>query len=353
MGVPNDQSELLDRDTFRESVLRRDSYKCVICGRGDPLDAHHILERRLWDDGGYYLSNGATLCDDRDGSIGCHKKAERTVLSCQEIRSAAGISRVLLPDHLYRDNVYDKWANIVMPDGSRIKGELFHDESVQKVLGAGGVLPLFRDRVKYPRTYHLPWSPGLTDDDRVLDDTSVFEGRRVIVTEKMDGENTTMYRDYIHARSLDSANHPSRGWVKNLHAQIQASIPQNWRICGENLFAKHTLRYEALPSYFMVFSIWDEYNKCLSWDETIEYAAVLELEVVPVIFDGIWDEKLVRNFEKSLNLDEHEGYVVRLADSFSYGAFRNSVAKFVRKQHVGTAHNWLMQQVVKNELRRS
>src|SRR5258706_10285308 len=109
MSVQNNQSELLDRDTFRESVLRRDGYKCVVCGRLDPLDAHHIVERRLWEDGGYYMQNGATLCDDRGGSIGCHKRAEQTVLSCDEVRLAAGILRVMLPDHLYRDNLYDKW----------------------------------------------------------------------------------------------------------------------------------------------------------------------------------------------------------------------------------------------------
>ncbi len=351
MSLENDTSELLTRDAFRESVFRRDDYKCVLCGRGEPIDAHHIMERRLWDDGGYYLDNGATLCDDRDGSIGCHKKAEQTVVSCDQVRAAAGIHRVLLPDHLYHDNTYDKWGNIIMPDGTRVKGELYHDESVRKVLSSGGVLPLMKDRVKYPRTYHLPGSPGRPDDDRVLTDTSQFAGRRVIITEKMDGENTTMYRDYIHARSLDSASHPSRGWVKNLHARIQGNIPDGWRLCGENLFARHTLEYDELPSYFTLFSIWDENNICLPWDETVEYSALLELVTVPVMYDGIWDEAYAKNFASQMDLSKKEGYVVRVADSFSYGAFRRSVAKFVRGDHVGTAHNWMMQQVVKNKLR--
>jgi hypothetical protein len=350
MSVQNDISELLSRDAFRDGVFRRDRYQCVLCGRGEPIDAHHIVERRLWDDDGYYLDNGATLCDDRDGTIGCHKKAEQTVVSCDEIRVAAGIRRTLLPDHLYRDNTYDKWGNIIMPDGTRVKGELFHDESVRKVLASGGVLSLFRDRVKYPRTYHLPWSPGRTDDDRVLTDTNHLERRRVIITEKMDGENTTMYRDYIHARSLDSASHPSRGWVKNLHAQIHSGIPIGWRLCGENLFARHTLSYDRLPSYFTLFSIWDENNVCLSWDETVDYAAILDLVTVPIIYDGRWDERYVRRLACGMDLSEHEGFVVRVADSFSYAAFRRSVAKFVRKEHAGTAHNWMMQQVVRNGL---
>ena len=55
------------------------------------------------------------------------------------------------------------------------------------------------ERVKYPRTYHLPWSEGRTDDDKVLSDDSQFIGKYVVVTEKMDGENTTIYSDgYLH-----------------------------------------------------------------------------------------------------------------------------------------------------------
>ena len=41
---------------------------------------------------------------------------------------------------------------------------------------------------KYPSTPHLPWSPGTTESD-VFVTPSVFEGKEVVVTEKMDGEN--------------------------------------------------------------------------------------------------------------------------------------------------------------------
>lgn len=53
---------LLTRDNFRNSVFIRDNHRCVIYGNAGK-DAHHIIERRLWNDGGYYLSNGATLCE--------------------------------------------------------------------------------------------------------------------------------------------------------------------------------------------------------------------------------------------------------------------------------------------------
>ena len=113
MSTENDKSDLLDRDSFRKGVLQRDGYRCVICGAsGVRLDAHHIIERRLWDDGGYYLDNGATLCDEKtwDGpgpntgsDIGCHMLAEQTTIACNDIRAAAKIRRVIIPDHLYAD----------------------------------------------------------------------------------------------------------------------------------------------------------------------------------------------------------------------------------------------------------
>jgi hypothetical protein len=41
---------------------------------------------------------------------------------------------------------------------------------------------------KYPRTYHLPFSPGLQNDDRVIETLGGLIGQEVIVTEKMYGE---------------------------------------------------------------------------------------------------------------------------------------------------------------------
>ncbi len=76
-------------------------------------------------------------------------------------------------------------------------------------------------RFKYPKTMHFPWSPGLQNDDRMLESADVFLGKEVVITEKFDGENTSIYTDHIHARSLDSQNHSSRNWVRAFAAQFQ------------------------------------------------------------------------------------------------------------------------------------
>jgi len=130
-----------------------------------------------------------------------------TTISVEAVREACGIRKKVIPEHLYEDVVYDKWGNVILPNGQRMKGELFGDASVQKILSQGGVLDQFVKYYKYPRTYHLPWSPGVNDDDKVIHDVAVFDNCEIVVTEKMDGENCTMYLDYIHARSIDGRNH--------------------------------------------------------------------------------------------------------------------------------------------------
>lgn len=206
------------------------------------------------------------------------------------------------------------------------------------------------EAIKYPRTFHLPWSEAITSDDKVSRTVAHFDGRKVVVTEKMDGENTTMYRDNIHARSLDGKGGEDRAWVKQFWSGIRNDIPQGWRICGENLWARHSISYSELNSYFYGFSIWDENNMALSWEDTVEYFGILGVFPVPVIYSGVWNEKEIRNLANNLDVTKTEGYVVRLADSFAYADFSCSVAKFVRKGHVQTDKHWRHQAIIPNSL---
>lgn len=334
--------QLLSRDVFREKTFARDKYRCVVC-KAPAVDAHHILERRLFPDGGYYLENGASVCGP------CHLKAETTEISCETLRTAIGITKFPIPPHLYSDQPYDKWGNPILPNGMRTKGELFHDTSVQKVLEP--VLHLFTDYVKYPRTYHLPWSPGVTKDDRIMEGLDNFKEGPVVVTVKMDGENSTLYKDYLHARSLNYEPHPSRGSLKALHASIAHDIPQGWRVCGENLYAKHSIAYSRLESHFQVFSIWDDRNVCLSWEETLEWASLLGLATVPTLYVGPWNEAHIRSLARSEHDgDPCEGYVVRVAKRFAYGQFKTHVGKYVRADHVQTQGHWMRSMIEVNGL---
>lgn len=213
--------------------------------------------------------------------------------------------------------------------------------------------------IKYPRTHHLPWSDTIgPDGDHVLYDLSVFRGQEVIVTEKLDGENTTLYRTHLHARSLDGRNHPSRGWVKSFHARIAHQIPLGWRICGESMYALHSIPYQALPTYYIVFGVHNG-NCFLSWDETVAFCNSMidtafgqPLITAPVLYRGVWNEKAVKAcFQgKSAFGGPQEGYVVRHSGAFAENDFHRCVAKYVRPNHIQTDRHWMLKPVVKNLL---
>ena len=205
--------------------------------------------------------------------------------------------------------------------------------------------------IKYPHTGHLYWSQSLQNDDKMIQNMSMLEAcRDVVVTEKRDGENSTLGRDFIHARSLDSRNHISRSWVKQLHGSIKHDIPEWMRICGENLYAVHSIAYNDLPTYFEVFNIWRD-NTCLSWDLTMEWCDLLGLQTVPVLYRGPWNEMIIRGIIEDKDMNKFEGYVVRIADSFTIDAFPYSIAKYVRKGHVQTDEHWMERPVVPNKLK--
>ena len=224
------------------------------------------------------------------------------------------------------------------------------------------------EKHKYPRTKHLPWSRGRTDDDEILTRYDHLNNKEMVWTEKLDGENTTIYPGGIcHARSMDSKDHPSRHWVKQLAARIGGDIPEGMRVCGENPYAKHSIFYDKLPSYFLVFGIYNGDN-CLCWDVTKEWAELLGLEVVPELFRAtlpdipavhdqvftgvsrvggqLWDEE--RN--QPTGIPAQEGYVVRLAAGFPSSDHQSCTAKFVRPHHVTTSDHWLNQPLVQNLL---
>lgn len=91
------------RAQFRDTVFRRDKYTCRVCGKvwlpsdADPalgrVNAHHIMDRSHWPNGGYVMENGITVCDGDTES--CHMKLEQFHITGTALPN-------LHPDDLYR-----------------------------------------------------------------------------------------------------------------------------------------------------------------------------------------------------------------------------------------------------------
>lgn len=222
---------------------------------------------------------------------------------------------------------------------------------------------------KYPRTFHLPYSPGATRDDRIQHDVSSLIGVPIVITEKLDGSNVCLRQDGVFARSHSGApNHPSFDALKAIHASIPFPLFY-YDVFGEWCYAVHSIEYSSLPSYFMSFGIRHQSLKdssgkeyeayWLPWDETVTTVESYGLITTPVLYEGqVSSEKELETLVKSLASQpsacggDREGVVVRIANAFAESDFSKSVLKFVRKDHVQTDTHWKHKEIVKNKLRK-
>jgi len=182
--------------------------------------------------------------------------------------------------------------------------------------------------MKYLRTKHLPGSPGFTDDDERLSSFDHFTGREVIWSEKLDGECTSMRTRVMHARSEESQHHPSQCWLKAFYASFAWKIPEYMQIVGESVYAKHSIFYDSLSTYFYVFAVIDLQKRVFrSIDDTLQICEDFNLEFVPILRRGTFDSEFVVP-KKSVFGDRVEGYVVRAVEEFSVEEMKTSVAKW-------------------------
>jgi len=198
---------------------------------------------------------------------------------------------------------------------------------------------------KYNRTYHFPFSPGTTSDDRILHDWQTMLEHEIVITEKLDGENNCLKSSGVYARSHAA---PTRNpWAKNaweIWERVKDELG-DLEVFGENLYGIHSIEYNNLHDYFHIFAIRDE-GTFLSWDEVVFYAKLLDLPTVPVYERGHFTEK---ELEKSIleglkagsqHGGECEGFVCRNVGQFDTEDFKYNVIKYVRANHVKTDEHW-------------
>ena len=206
-------------------------------------------------------------------------------------------------------------------------------------------VPIHMAAEKYPRTFHFPFSEGATDDDRIQAEWQDILQQELVITEKLDGENTCLKANGVYARSHGAVNrNPWARPVWDIWERIGHSLG-DLHVFGENMYAVHSIEYACLGHYFYVFAIRDG-AQWLSWDETAEYAQILELPLVPLVARGHFTENDLKKIitqkqrEGSLLGGTSEGVVCRTAAIFHNDDFANCVLKYVRHNHVQTDEHW-------------
>lgn len=208
----------------------------------------------------------------------------------------------------------------------------------------------------------MPWSPGATNDDKIATSVNSLINIPIVITEKMDGSNTSLETDGCFARTHSGPpTHPSFDGLKALHAQIRYDIPKDFQLFGEWCYAKHSIEYSELPDYFLLFGIREllhDEHYWYSWEDVENFALLFNLETVPVLFKGMVssEKELKQLIESFMNQPSacggiREGVVARVESSFDDNAFSHCVLKCVRANHVQTSDHWKDQEIIKNKLK--
>ena len=108
----------------------------------------------------------------------------------------------------------------------------------------------------YPKTPHLPFSPGINPDDTRVSDCQKLLSVEVVITEKLDGGNCCIKADSSSGMPLvfgrthaQPATHESFSAVKELATCIGDELG-DLELFGENMQAVHSIEYDNLASYF-------------------------------------------------------------------------------------------------------
>lgn len=213
---------------------------------------------------------------------------------------------------------------------------------------------------KYNRTPHLPNSPGVGNDDRIIKSLAGLVMVATVATEKLDGSNVCLTSETVYARSHNgSPKHPSFDALKAFHAAIKHLISPGISVFAEWCWAVHSIEYTALPNPpLFIFGVRDDYKKLWwPWQMVGMMAEDLGVQTPPEAGEFLFTkEQSLLDFaakcegKQSFFGGPLEGLVIRRTGGFTDEEFPLSIAKWVRKDHVQTTEHWMNQAVKKQKL---
>jgi len=192
------------------------------------------------------------------------------------------------------------------------------------------------------------------------DETRLLLGGKVFIEEKMDGANTGIIRHKrgIHLQKRGSLVGTSEheqfnffcNWAHQKNYEKLMKLPQKYIVYGELMYAVHTIYYDKLPDYFLVFDIWNG-QSWLDRDEQDIFCNDYEFSQVPLIAKGTvtlnYLHKLIP--DKSAYGDTAEGIVVKRYRNRGYIR-----GKIVKKKFIKTleeSEHWQRYNVRRNKLK--
>ena len=186
---------------------------------------------------------------------------------------------------------------------------------------------------RFPHTPHIAWlGEGDSRKDKILSlqELSELLTGEVVVEEKIDGANIGFSLDENGSLQVQNRGayleQPYRGqfsrlngWLGQFSYKLKIHLPDDIIVFGEWCAARHTLPYDHLPDYFLLFDLYDKKEKKF-WSvcRRNEWAKKIGMHTVPSIERGRFSPDRLQDLlihTRSAFRDGHvEGLVVRNDD---------------------------------------
>jgi ATP-dependent RNA circularization protein (DNA/RNA ligase family) len=157
------------------------------------------------------------------------------------------------------------------------------------------------DFCRFPHTPHITWlGEGIPRDDKVLSpvEATALLSAEVVVEEKLDGANlgisVSKDGELLLQNRGQYLTEPRSGQFKKLTSwlipradDLNSMLQDNLILFGEWCAARHSVGYDRLPDWFLVFDVYDR-SAMRFWctARRNELASLLNLSVVPELFKG-------------------------------------------------------------------
>ncbi len=223
------------------------------------------------------------------------------------------------------------------------------------------------DFFRFPHTPHIDWlGEGMPRDDKVLDEAEIASllAQPLRVEEKLDGANLGIsIRDNGELRAQNRGQYllePFAGqfsrlnsWLAQHRYALTDHLSSDVIVFGEWCAARHSLDYDNLPDWFVVFDVYDRSaQKFWSCARRNALAETLGLAVVPTLYEGTATVDELKNLLSSASSQYREGTpegIVMRQDSAQWCEAR---AKLVRADFAQSIEeHWRSRAIEWNDVR--
>jgi ATP-dependent RNA circularization protein (DNA/RNA ligase family) len=231
---------------------------------------------------------------------------------------------------------------------------------------AGKETTIMSDFFRFPHTPHLAWlGEGTPRDDKVLSlaEADVFLVGEVVVEEKLDGAN--MGISFCPDGDVRVQNRgqflqlPMRGQFEKLHGWLRPRVDLLFDALGEDLIlfgewcaARHSIDYERLPDWYVVFDVYDR-KKRRFWSTTRRnvLATQLDFTFVPKLHQGHISLKSLKDFVQTQSSAYRNGSLEGVVVRRESADWLESRAKLVRPDFVQSiGEHWSQRRIEWNGL---